>query len=51
MIEAGLLHHGEGIAVPYAHFRNRVMFPIYDRSGPLSLSAVARSIRTPRPNT
>src|SRR5271170_3389075 len=33
MIEAGLLHHGEGIAVPYDRFRNRVMFPIHDRSG------------------
>jgi DNA primase len=33
MIEAGLLHHGEEIAVPYDRFRNRVMFPIHDRSG------------------
>jgi DNA primase len=33
MIEAGLLHHGEGIAVPYDRFRNRIMFPIHDRSG------------------
>jgi DNA primase len=33
MIEAGLLHHGEGIAVPYDRFRDRVMFPIHDRSG------------------
>ena len=33
MIEAGLLHHGEGIAVPYDRFRNRVMFPIHDRAG------------------
>ena len=33
MIEAGLLHHGEGIAVPYDRFRNRVMFPIHDRTG------------------
>jgi DNA primase len=33
MIEAGLLVHGEDIAVPYDRFRNRVMFPICDRSG------------------
>ena len=33
MIEAGLLIHGEGIAVPYDRFQNRVMFPIHDRSG------------------
>ncbi|HYA71973.1 MAG TPA: DNA primase [Roseiarcus sp.] len=33
MIEAGLLTHGEGIAVPYDRFRDRVMFPIHDRSG------------------
>jgi DNA primase len=33
MIEAGLLIHGEGIAVPYDRFRDRVMFPIHDRSG------------------
>ena len=33
MIEAGLLIHGEGIAVPYDRFRDRVMFPICDRSG------------------
>lgn len=33
MIEAGLLIHGEDIAVPYDRFRNRVMFPICDRSG------------------
>jgi DNA primase len=33
MIEAGLLFHGEGIAVPYDRFRDRVMFPIHDRSG------------------
>jgi DNA primase len=33
MIEAGLLIHGEGIAVPYDRFRNRVMFPIQDRAG------------------
>ena len=25
--------HGEGIAVPYDRFRDRVMFPIHDRSG------------------
>ena len=33
MIEAGLLVHGEGIAVPYDRFQNRVMFPIHDRGG------------------
>ncbi len=33
MIEAGLLVHGEDIAVPYDRFQNRVMFPIHDRSG------------------
>ncbi len=33
MIEAGLLTHGEGIAVPYDRFRDRVMFPIHDRTG------------------
>ncbi len=33
MIEAGLLIHGEDIAVPYDGFRDRVMFPIADRSG------------------
>lgn len=33
MIEAGLLIHGEEIAVPYDRFRDRLMFPIHDRSG------------------
>jgi DNA primase len=33
MIEAGLLVHGQDIAVPYDRFRDRVMFPIHDRSG------------------
>ena len=33
MCEAGLLVHGEDIAVPYDRFRDRVMFPICDRSG------------------
>jgi DNA primase len=33
MCEAGLLIHGEGIAVPYDGFRDRLMFPITDRSG------------------
>jgi DNA primase len=33
MCEAGLLIHGEDIAVPYDRFRNRVMFPICDRAG------------------
>ena len=33
MIEAGLLIHGEDIAVPYDRFRDRVMFPIADAKG------------------
>ncbi len=33
MCEAGLLNHGEGIAVPYDKFRDRVIFPIQDRTG------------------
>ncbi len=33
MIEAGLLISGDDIAVPYDRFRDRVMFPIWDRSG------------------
>jgi len=33
MAEAGLLIHGEDIAVPYDRFRDRLMFPICDRSG------------------
>lgn len=33
MIEAGLLIHGEGIAVPYNRFRDRIMFPICDAFG------------------
>ncbi len=33
MIEAGLLIHGPDIAVPYDRFRNRLIFPIADRSG------------------
>ncbi|WP_158813525.1 DNA primase [Methylocapsa sp. S129] len=33
MIACGLLVHGEDIAVPYDRFRDRVMFPIHDRSG------------------
>ena len=33
MCEAGLLIHGEDIPVPYDRFRDRVMFPIEDRSG------------------
>ena len=33
MKEAGLLTHGEDIAVPYDFFRDRVMFPICDRGG------------------
>jgi DNA primase len=33
MIDAGLLIHGDDVAVPYDRFQNRVMFPIHDRSG------------------
>jgi DNA primase len=33
MIAGGLLVHGEDIAVPYDRFRDRIMFPIHDRSG------------------
>ena len=33
MVEAGLLVAGEGIAVPYDRFRDRVMFPISDWRG------------------
>ncbi len=33
MIEAGLLVAGEGIAVPYDRFRDRIMFPILDARG------------------
>lgn len=33
MAEAGLLIHGEDIAVPYDRFRDRVMFPIADAKG------------------
>ncbi|MGA7384554.1 MAG: DNA primase [Methylocella sp.] len=33
MIEAGLLIHGEDIAVPYDRFRDRIMFPIHDPGG------------------
>ena len=33
MIEAGLLVHGDDIAVPFDRFRDRVIFPIADRSG------------------
>ncbi len=33
LVEAGLLIGGEDIAVPYDRFRDRVMFPISDRSG------------------
>lgn len=33
MMEAGLLVHGEEIAVPYDRFRDRIMFPIHDARG------------------
>jgi DNA primase len=35
MIEAGLLAHGDDVAVAYDRFRDRVMFPIHDRGGKL----------------
>ena len=35
MIDAGLLAHGEDVAVAYDRFRDRVMFPIHDRGGKL----------------
>ena len=35
MIAAGLLAHGEDVAVAYDRFRDRVMFPIHDRGGKL----------------
>ena len=46
MIEAGLLVHGEDIAVPYDRFRDRIMFPIADRSG----RAIAFGGRTLQPD-
>ncbi len=46
MIEAGLLVHGEDIAVPYDRFRDRVMFPIADRAG----RAIAFGGRTLQPD-
>lgn len=33
MTEAGLLVHGDEIAVPYDRFRDRIMFPIHDVRG------------------
>jgi DNA primase len=33
MIDAGLLIHGEGIAVPYDRFRDRIIFPVCDAMG------------------
>lgn len=33
MMEAGLLVHGDEIAVPYDRFRDRIMFPIHDARG------------------
>lgn len=33
MMEAGLLIHGDEIAVPYDRFRDRIMFPIHDARG------------------
>ncbi|MGO9742896.1 MAG: DNA primase [Roseiarcus sp.] len=55
MIDGGLLVHGEGIAVPYDRFQNRVMFPIHDRSGKivafggraLDASAKAKYLNSP----
>jgi DNA primase len=54
MIATGLLSHGEDIAVPYDRFRDRVMFPIHDRSGrvigfggrAMEASATAKYINT-----
>ena len=55
MIEAGLLIHGEDIAVPYDRFRDRLMFPICDRAGKviafggraLSADAQAKYLNSP----
>ena len=33
MCEAGLLIHGDEVAVPFDRFRERVIFPIHDRTG------------------
>ncbi len=33
MIDAGLLIHGDGIAVPYDRFRDRIIFPVCDVLG------------------
>jgi DNA primase len=33
MMEAGLLVHGDEIAVPYDRFRDRIIFPIHDARG------------------
>lgn len=33
MMEAGLLVHGDEIAVPYDRFRDRIIFPIHDSRG------------------
>lgn len=33
MMACGLLVHGDDIAVPYDRFRERIMFPIFDRAG------------------
>jgi DNA primase len=33
MIDAGMLVHGQDIAVPYDRFRGRIMFPIHDLRG------------------
>ncbi len=48
MIEAGLLTHGPEIAVPYDFFRDRLMFPIGDRTGrPIAFGgrALARDVQ------
>ena len=45
---AGLLVHGDEIAVPYDRFRDRVMFPIADRNGRViafSSSALSKDVQ------
>lgn len=44
MMEAGLLVHGDEIAVPYDRFRDRIMFPIHDSRGrPIAFGGRAMS--------
>ena len=51
MCEAGLLIHGDEVAVPYDRFRDRVMFPIHDRSGRVIAFGGRALERTRKPNT